>query len=709
MTKSTKIVMKIFMPVILIACIAIFGIYFFISNKTEKNIIEHSISSAENIVDQYKTLRGYYSKNVVPIVKNNSDIKINFDHADKSDTIPLPATMIHDMGDLISAKKDGIKLKLYSDYPFPNRANRELDNFSETAMKRFRNGQEEPYISVERYEGKEVVRVAVPDYMVAQGCVNCHNTRLDTPKNDWRMGDIRGSLEVITPIDEQLASVTNLNYMIIGSVLALGVLLLVLVYIVFGNVVLKPLNNLQNGLLDFFKYVNKESNNVETIKITSNDEIGQMSEIINTNIKKSKKIVSIENEFINEVKSMLGEVENGNMHNRFDTPVHSETLEELRQKLNQMLEALESNICTDTNKLLKIFEDFSKLDFTKKVENDNGKISQALNNLGKLITQMLVENKQNGLTLDNSAKILLQNVENLNNSSNKAAASLEETAAALEEVTQNIRGNSEHVAHMSDYANKLNQSSKTGQQLAVKTTAAMDEINEKVTSINNAITVIDQIAFQTNILSLNAAVEAATAGEAGKGFAVVAQEVRNLASRSAEAAKEIKDLVEDANTKANEGKEIADGMIEGYNGLNENITNTLELISRVSEASKEQLIGIEQINDAVNQLDGQTQQNASVATNTKAIAEHTSTIAKKIVSNADDKEFDGKNTIQAEKFDITANSPTTIQNDKPTIVENKRIQKKNLTSPKKTAPITPASKSVSITAQNDSDDEWESF
>ncbi len=706
------ILAKLFLPIVLIAIVAIIGIYFFISAQTKENVIKQSIVSAKNTVDQYKTLRKYYAGNVVPVVKSNSKIKINFDHKENKDTIPLPATMIHDLGALVSAKKDGIKLKLYSDYPFPNRASRTLDNFSETAMKRFRDGNVEPYISVEKFEGKDVVRVAVADYMVAPGCVKCHNTRADSPKIDWKMGDVRGSLEVITPIGSLLEDVEMLNYEIIGSILLLGALLLIIVYIVFGKVVLTPLNSFQNGMLDFFKYLNKESHDVKPIKINAHDEIGQMSELINTNIQKTKELDSIEDNFIVEVKKMLEEVEKGNMHNRFDTPIHSKTLEELRQKLNEMLEALESNICRDTNELLKIFEDFTKLDFTKKVENDNGKVSLALNNLGKLITQMLIENKKNGLTLDDSAQVLLQNVDNLNTSSNSAAASLEETAAALEEVTQNIRGNSEHVAHMSDNANKLNTSATTGQQLAVKTTAAMDEINEKVTAINESINVIDQIAFQTNILSLNAAVEAATAGEAGKGFAVVAQEVRNLAARSAEAAKEIKDLVEDANTKANEGKEIADSMIDGYSGLNENIINTIDLITKVSTSSKEQLEGIEQINDAVNMLDSQTQQNASVATNTKGIAENTLKIAKRIVTNADSKEFNGKDNVQAEKMEIQKDSTVSIE--KTQKVERK-IQKvsnpttSKIVTPKKEGIVQPMKPAQTISAQKDNDDEWESF
>ena len=170
----------------------------------------------------------------------------------------------------------------------------------------------------------------------------------------------------------------------------------------------------------------------------------------------------------------------------------------------------------------------------------------------------------------------------------------------------------------------------------------MEEINSQITSINEAISVIDQIAFQTNILSLNAAVEAATAGEAGKGFAVVAAEVRNLASRSAEAAREIKEIVESATSKANNGKVIANEMINGYTELNKDIMETIGLIKNFENASKEQLLGIEQINNAVSILDQKTQQNAQVTSQTKDIALSTDNIAKLIIKDVDEKQFIGK-------------------------------------------------------------------
>ncbi len=218
---------------------------------------------------------------------------------------------------------------------------------------------------------------------------------------------------------------------------------------------------------------------------------------------------------------------------------------------------------------------------------------------------------------------------------------------------------------------------------------------KKVNAINEAITIIDQIAFQTNILSLNAAVEAATAGEAGKGFAVVAQEVRNLATRSADAANEIKKLVSNATQKANNGKQIADKMISGYANLNNNIEQTINLIKDVEMASKEQLQGINQINDAVASLDQQTQRNAMIASQTHDVASETDTITKLVVANANEKEFIGKNEVKAKT--MAHQKYNQVPAIKP--ITNKTVAK--TTSSKGTMQPVVASK-------ND-DDEWASF
>ena len=179
----------------------------------------------------------------------------------------------------------------------------------------------------------------------------------------------------------------------------------------------------------------------------------------------------------------------------------------------------------------------------------------------------------------------------------------------------------------------------TGVLLMMSVSSFSEEINVKVTAINEAITIIDQIAFQTNILSLNAAVEAATAGEAGKGFAVVAAEVRNLANRSADAAREIKSLVEDANVKANEGKAISSEMIKDYEVLNNHISETINIIQDVSVASKEQMSGIEQINDTVTMLDRVTQENANETNQITSIATEVSIMANNLVNDAKNKKF----------------------------------------------------------------------
>ncbi|RXJ70120.1 chemotaxis protein [Halarcobacter ebronensis] len=455
-------------------------------------------------------------------------------------------------------------------------------------------------------------------------------------------------LKVAKEETNKAIEIYNTSKIITIATIAIALIIIVLLAFLIITDITNKLNLFKEGLLSFFTYLNREKNDVEKIKIDSKDEFGQMSKAVNENIEKTKQGIEEDKKLINEAINILGEFEQGDLSQRLNINVKNPALTELKNVLNQMANILETNI----QNILTILDQYSNYNYKNKISVSQLKkhllaLANGVNNLGDSITSMLIENKSNGLTLDKSSNILLANVDELNDSSNEAASSLEETAAALEEITSNIRQNTENIAKMSEFSNEVTNSASNGEKLANETTNSMDDINEQVTAISEAITVIDQIAFQTNILSLNAAVEAASAGEAGKGFAVVAQEVRNLASRSAEAAKEIKSLVENATAKANGGKEIANNMIKGYKVLNENISHTVNLISDIENASKEQLLGIEQINDAVTQLDQQTQKNAMVASQTHDVALITDEIAKLIVKKADEKEFNGKNEVKA--------------------------------------------------------------
>ena len=472
------------------------------------------------------------------------------------------------------------------------------------------------------------------------------------------------------------------------------ILLIFISFLIISDMTNK-ITNFKNGLLGFFAYLNRESINSELLEDKSKDEFGEMAKVVNQNILRTQKGIEEDRKLINETIAVLGEFEQGDLCQRLNLDVENPALAELKRVINNMGTVLETNI----DNILKVLEQYSNYNYLNKIDQKGLKehllkLANGVNTLGDSITNMLVQNKSNGLTLEQSSSLLLTNVDKLNLSSNEAAASLEETAAALEEITSNIRNNTENIAKMAKYSNEITKASSDGEKLANKTTLAMDEINTQVNLVNDAISVIDQIAFQTNILSLNAAVEAATAGEAGKGFAVVAQEVRNLANRSAEAAKEIKDIVEGATLKANEGKDIASRMIEGYKGLNNSIEQTINLISDVEMSSKEQLLGIEQINDAVNQLDQQTQQNAMIASQTQDIAVGTDEIAKLVVSNANQKEFEGKNEVKAKDIGIKKEVKEHIIASTPKKII--KASKQNINS----------TKEITSTSSND---EWESF
>ncbi|MFW3346197.1 HAMP domain-containing methyl-accepting chemotaxis protein [Aliarcobacter butzleri] len=456
------------------------------------------------------------------------------------------------------------------------------------------------------------------------------------------------------------------------------------------NIITQSLNKVKNGVLSFFAFLNHETSKPSIIDLNSKDEFGQIASIINENIYKSEANIKKDTEFLKDIERFVGELSNGNMLAKIEKDSDTPNLKELKLLLIKLQDYLEHTIARDINILVNILENYKKEDFTARFPNPYAKVAVIINELGDVISNLLKQSLDTGKILENSSNKLLENVNVLNESSNQAAASLEETAAALEEITSTVTSNASSVNQMAQYSQEVSNSAKQGQRLATQTTNAMDEINSQVNLINEAISVIDNIAFQTNILSLNAAVEAATAGEAGKGFAVVAQEVRNLASRSAEAAREIKNLVENATSKANEGKNISLEMIQGYDELLKNIENSTQTINEIATASKEQQKGITQINDAINGLDRQTQKNATIASQTKEIALQTDSIAKEIVNDVIKKEFIGKNEVSnktSKKENKQIKEPTSIETKKAVMPEKKVLEKKSI--------------------QND--DEWESF
>jgi methyl-accepting chemotaxis protein len=222
---------KIMFSIVGILGICIVGLIIYISKASLTNTIEASKQNAVSIIDQYKTLRGYYVKSVIKKVKaNNTGLKISFDHKTMENGIPLPATLIHDMSELLSKKSgENVKLKLYSEHPFPNRKDRTLDEFGKQALASFKNDPNLVFVRQDKFEGMDVVRVAVADKMIAQACVNCHNSRSDTPKNDWKLNDVRGVLEIISPISTQLANNNSMLNTVIGITMFAVILVVLMV------------------------------------------------------------------------------------------------------------------------------------------------------------------------------------------------------------------------------------------------------------------------------------------------------------------------------------------------------------------------------------------------------------------------------------------------------------------------------------------------
>jgi methyl-accepting chemotaxis protein len=404
------------------------------------------------------------------------------------------------------------------------------------------------------------------------------------------------------------------------------------------------------------------------------------------------------------VEEIRAIVEDAAVRGSFATKMDMNGKQGYTKTLSELLNQL-SNVTDEAmNDIMRVAKALANADLTQKIEKPYpglfGQTKDGVNTTVDNLKNLVNEVKVSVDSIGTASKEIASGNTDLSQRTEEQASSLEETAASMEELTSTVKQNADNAKQANQLAHSASSVAEKGGAVVQEVVGTMSSINESSRKIVDIISVIDGIAFQTNILALNAAVEAARAGEQGRGFAVVAAEVRNLAQRSAAAAKEIKTLIGDSTEKVEIGTKLVDDAGKTMEEIVNAVKRVTDIMSEISAASAEQSQGIEQVNQAITQMDEVTQQNAALVEEAAAAAESLEEEAQNLTRSVSVFKMD--NSASAQQARVAETAPRTLA---------KPAAKHPAAPAKKVAP--PAVKSKTTSAKpaggKDSGEEWEEF
>ncbi len=323
---------------------------------------------------------------------------------------------------------------------------------------------------------------------------------------------------------------------------------------------------------------------------------------------------------IAEINRAMAAMQAGDYQAHIDVEAHGQ-LAIMRDRVNDSISTLDKAIKDITRIVVAQSEGDLTQQITHDYQGDLDVLKQAINRSLTQLAAMVDQSIQASIVVRSASDEVAKGALDLSQRVQQQAAALEQTSATMDEMNEAIQNNTENTDTASKSALEIKQQAAQGQQVMTQTIQAMGEIEAASQQIADIVHMIDSIAFQTNLLALNASVEAARAGEQGRGFAVVAGEVRNLAQKSAESAKNIKVLIDSSVEKVNNGTQLATDLEQRLATMADSINQVTGMIEQIASASGQQAEGIGQVHQAINEIDSVTQQNAALVEQTSAAAE----------------------------------------------------------------------------------------